>query len=104
MAPGGAMLTLEDSERLQRRARDVDFPEHLLVVVADLREFLAEAEPRFEVSDRRLARAVRLLRIAAAAVGGTSVVEADLLLLRHMFWDREPEQGAAPCIGDLLEV
>jgi len=71
----------------------VDFPEDLLVVIADLREFLAEAEPRFEVSDRRLARSVRLLRIAAAAAGGTTVVEADLLLLRHMFWDREPEQG-----------
>eukprot|EP00913_Durusdinium_trenchii_P015737 g14789.t1 len=51
------------------------------------------AEPRFEVSDRRLARSVRLLRIAAAAAGGRTVVEADLLLLRHMFWDRDPEQG-----------
>ena len=29
-----------------------------------------ESEPRFEVSDRRLARAARLLRIAAAAAGG----------------------------------
>lgn len=25
--------------------------------------------------------------------GGRTVVEADLLLLRHMFWDRDPEQG-----------
>jgi len=30
---------------------------------------------------------------AATSAGGTTVVEADLLLLRHMFWDREPEQG-----------
>ncbi|CAK9000775.1 ATPase RavA (Regulatory ATPase variant A), partial [Durusdinium trenchii] len=98
----------EDSWELQRRAGTVDFPDELLVVIADLREFLAEepnkhgpsraegeegAEPRFEVSDRRLARSVRLLRIAAAAAGGRTVVEADLLLLRHMFWDRDPEQG-----------
>lgn len=89
----GTLLSIEDSWDLQSRATDVDFPEDLLVVIADLREFLAEAEPRFEVSDRRLARSVRLLRIAAAAAGGTTVVEADLLLLRHMFWDREPEQG-----------
>lgn len=89
----GTLLSIEDSWELQQRAKEVDFPEELLVVIADLREFLAEAEPRFEVSDRRLARAVRLLRIAAAAAGGRSVVEADLLLLRHMFWDRDPEQG-----------
>ena len=30
---------------------------------------------------------------ATTSAGGTTVVEADLLLLRHMFWDREPEQG-----------
>lgn len=92
-ASAPATLSIEDSWELQRRAGTVDFPDELLVVIADLREFLAEAEPRFEVSDRRLARSVRLLRIAAAAAGGRTVVEADLLLLRHMFWDRDPEQG-----------
>ncbi|CAJ1382272.1 unnamed protein product [Effrenium voratum] len=90
----GALLTIEDSWDLQRQAQAVDFPEELLEIIAELREFLAEeSEPRFEVSDRRLARAARLLRIAAAAAGGKVVVEADLLLLRHMFWDRDPEQG-----------
>ncbi|CAJ1344729.1 unnamed protein product [Effrenium voratum] len=90
----GALLTIEDSWDLQQRAQAVDFPEELLEIIAELREFLAEeSEPRFEVSDRRLARAARLLRIAAAAAGGKVVVEADLLLLRHMFWDRDPEQG-----------
>ena len=29
----------------------------------------------------------------SGVTGGRSVVEADLLLLRHMFWDRDPEQG-----------
>jgi len=63
-------------------------------MVADLREYLAdEAEPPYMVSDRRLGKAVRLIRVAAAAVGAPKVVEADLLLLRHMFWDRSPAQG-----------
>ncbi|CAE7714081.1 ravA [Symbiodinium sp. CCMP2592] len=88
------LLSMEDSVDLQKRAKKVEFPDSLLEVVAELREFLAEeAEPRFEVSDRRLAKAVRLLRIAAAAAGGTRVIESDLLLLRHVFWDREPAQG-----------
>ncbi|CAE7217987.1 ravA [Symbiodinium natans] len=88
------LLSMEDSIALQKRARKVEFPDSLLEVVAELREFLAEeAEPRFEVSDRRLAKAVRLLRIAAAAAGGSRVIESDLLLLRHVFWDRDPAQG-----------
>ena len=32
-------------------------------------------------------------RVFSGLTGGRSVVEADLLLLRHMFWDRDPEQG-----------
>eukprot|EP00439_Symbiodinium_sp_Y106_P066081 s769_g10.t1 len=93
------LLSMEDSVDLQKRAKKVEFPDSLLEVVAELREFLAEeAEPRFEVSDRRLAKAARLLRIAAAAAGGTRVIESDLLLLRHVFWDREPAQG-----GDVRE-
>lgn len=89
-----AVLTRKMTLDLQARARSVDFPEHVLQIVADLREYLSEeAEPSVDISDRRLAKAVQLIRVAAAAVGGTSVVEADLLLLRHIFWDREPEQA-----------
>ena len=41
--------------------------------------------------------------------GGRSVVEADLLLLRHMFWDRDPEQGGVrgcehPWAGRWLKI
>jgi len=89
-----ALLSAASSAELRARARDVEFPEALLRVVSELREYLAEeAEPPYIVSDRRLGKAVRLIRVSAAAVGAPKVVEADLLLLRHMFWDRNPEQG-----------
>jgi len=89
-----SLLSAATSIDLQARARDVEFPGELLEIIAELREYLAdEAEPPYMVSDRRLGKAVCLIRIAAAAVGAPKVVEADLLLLRHVFWDRSPAQG-----------
>jgi len=45
------------------------------------------------ISDRRLAKAVSLVRVAVYATGAEAVSEIDLLLLQHMFWDREPSQA-----------
>jgi len=89
-----SLLSAASSAELQARAREVEFPDRLLQVVAELREYLAEeAEPPYAVTDRRLGKAVRLIRVAAAVVGAPKVVEADLLLLQHIFWDRTPQQG-----------
>merc|ERR1711971_530969 len=88
------MLSAELAEDLRARAHQVEFPDYLLRVMSELREYLEkEAEPPYMVSDRRMFKAVRLIRVAAAAVGASTVVEADLLLLRHVLWDRHPEQG-----------
>jgi len=93
----GPALTATDSAEAQRAAAaNVSFPERLLELVAGLRAHLRdESEPPVLLSDRRLAKAVRLLRVAVHAVGGREVSELDLLLLQHMFWDREPEQATA---------
>ncbi|CAE8587852.1 unnamed protein product [Polarella glacialis] len=96
VAASPPLISATTSAELQARARCVEFPDELLQIIADLRDYMWEqAEPPYAVSDRRLAKSVRLLRVAAAAVGAPAVVEADLLLLRHVFWDRDPKQGEA---------
>ncbi|CAJ1349083.1 unnamed protein product, partial [Effrenium voratum] len=88
------VLSVADSEEAQRLAEDVDFPEHLLDLVVALRAYLRdEAEPPVRLSDRRLGKAVRLLRLAASVTGASEVSELDLLLLQHMCWDKEPQQA-----------
>ncbi|CAK0849964.1 unnamed protein product, partial [Prorocentrum cordatum] len=89
---GPALLSAADAAAAQRGARaHVRFPRRLLAVVAELRAFLrAGAQPPFLASDRRLARAVRLLRVAAFAEGSDSVGELHLLLLQHMLWGQHP--------------
>ncbi|CAJ1373972.1 unnamed protein product [Effrenium voratum] len=88
------VLSVADSEEAQRLAEDVDFPEHLLDLIIALRAYLRdEAEPPVRLSDRRLGKAVRLLRLAASVTGASEVSELDLLLLQHMCWDKEPQQA-----------
>lgn len=90
------LLTEADSEQARSAAASVDFPDHLLQMVADLRTFLRDkAEPPAYISDRRIAKAVRLIRLAAYAAGGKVVTELDLLLLQHVFWDKDPAQAFA---------
>ncbi|CAE7806154.1 ravA [Symbiodinium sp. CCMP2456] len=74
-------------------SQQVKVPQRLLKLLADLREYLQHrAAWPVLLSDRRLAKATRLLQIAAFTCGGVEVSELDLLLLQHVFWDR-PEQG-----------
>ncbi|CAE7821399.1 unnamed protein product, partial [Symbiodinium microadriaticum] len=75
-------------------SQQVKVPQRLLKLLADLREYLQQsAALPVLLSDRRLAKATRLLQIAAFTCGGVEVSELDLLLLQHVFWDRNPEQG-----------
>ena len=63
------------------------------VLLRDLRTFMWE-ELDVDVSDRRLVKAARLLKISAASHGRTSVDPIDCLLLQHVVW-RLPEQCSA---------
>ena len=76
------------------QTKPLQVPQRLLKLLADLREYLQQsAALPVLLSDRRLAKATRLLQIAAFTCGGVEVSELDLLLLQHVFWDRNPEQG-----------
>ena len=68
-------------------------PQRLLKLLSALRKHLREAAPPMVLSDRRLAKTVKLLQVASFGCGGAEVSEVDLLLLQHVFWDRDPEQG-----------
>jgi len=84
------VLTAADSIAARQAAQCINFPKHVLQCIADLRVYLRNhAEPPVRISDRRLGKAILLLRVAAYAAGSDSVSELDLLLLQHMFWDRD---------------
>ena len=59
-------------------------------LMRDLRTFLRQ-EQSVEISDRRLVKAARLLKISAASDGRNQVDPIDFLLLQHCFWNL-PEQ------------
>ncbi|CAE8737158.1 unnamed protein product, partial [Polarella glacialis] len=90
-----AVLSAEDVADARREAAEqVNVPDHLLSLLAGLRAFLREeVQPPVFVSDRRLAKAVQLLRVAAYAAGAREVSEVDLFLLQHILWDRDPAQA-----------
>ena len=73
-------------------ANNVLMTDDTCVLFKDLRNFLIE-DLGVEVSDRRLIKAARLLKICAASSGRRRVDALDCLLLQHVVWDL-PEQRA----------
>lgn len=63
------------------------------VLMRDLRSYLRD-EKNIEISDRRLVKAARLLKLSAASDGRTRVDPIDFLLLQHCFWN-QPEERVA---------
>lgn len=74
-------------------AESVTMTDDACVLIRDLRKFMKE-ELNVDVSDRRLVKAGRLLKISACSHGRTRVDPIDCLLLQHVAW-RLPEQRAA---------
>jgi MoxR-like ATPase len=62
-------------------------------LMRDMRAYLRENH-EIEISDRRLVKAARLLKISAASDGRRKVDTLDFLLLQHCFWN-EPSQRLA---------
>ncbi|CAE7327689.1 Dnah7 [Symbiodinium sp. CCMP2456] len=85
-----AILTEEHIKIAQRLASKVTFPDDLQEIMIDLRDFMAEND--CVISDRRLAKAALLIRLAACTAGATTVSESDLMLLQYMFWEKEKDQ------------
>ncbi|WP_424359810.1 AAA family ATPase [Methanocella sp. MCL-LM] len=82
-------ISIEDIRALQEKA--VHLPIDLDVEAIILRARRELAAKQISVSDRRWKKMLGVLRVAAAAVGRTSVDRSMVLLLQHMAWDK-PEQ------------
>jgi hypothetical protein len=78
---------------LSKAADAVHIGEDACALMRDLRRFMKE-QLDVTVSDRRLVKAARLLKISAASHGRTCVDPIDCLLLQHVVW-RLPEQRSA---------
>ena len=98
--PPPKVLSAADLALARAGSARVSVPDDVLDIVADLRSHLqSEREPPVYCSDRRLVKAVRLLRTAAWADGRGSVSRRDAMLLRHVLWQRPGESAA---IGEWL--
>lgn len=80
-------------QALAAAAESVTIRDDICALLRDLRTFMKE-ELDVDVSDRRLTKAARLLKISAASNGRTSVDRIDCMLLQHIVW-RFPEQRHA---------
>jgi MoxR-like ATPase len=80
-------------ESISVAADHVTMGEEACALMRDLRTFMRE-ELDVDVSDRRLVKATRLLKVSAACHGRTRVDPLDCLLLQHTMW-RLPEEHSA---------
>jgi MoxR-like ATPase len=69
---------------------EVSIGQNICILIRDLRTFLRD-ELDIYVSDRRLVKACRLLKVSAATHGRRRVDFIDCLLLQHVLW-KYPEQ------------
>jgi MoxR-like ATPase len=81
----------ETIESLSRAADSVTIDMDGRTFVRDLRSYLRD-EKNIEISDRRLVKAARLLKLSAASDGRTKVDPIDFLLLQHCFWNQPEER------------
>ena len=77
-------------EALATAADNVQISDHICKLMVDLRTFMKE-DQNVEISDRRLAKTARLLKLSAATHGRNRVDAIDCLLLQHCYWQL-PEQ------------
>ena len=78
---------------LSKAADGVHIGDDICALMRDLRRYMKE-QLNVEVSDRRLVKAARLLKISAASHGRTCVDPIDCILLQHVLW-RLPEERSA---------
>ncbi|KAL3920267.1 MAG: hypothetical protein SGILL_003347 [Bacillariaceae sp.] len=89
-----AVLNMDDIvQSLSYAAENVKMDDDACEIMRDMRVFLRE-KLGIEISDRRLVKTARLLKICAASDGRKKVDTIDFLITQHCFWN-EPEQRVA---------
>jgi MoxR-like ATPase len=67
--------------------------QNVCILIKDIRNFVTDTLGQY-VSDRRLVKAARLLRVSAATHGRKQVDLVDVLLLQHMLWTYPQQKDA----------
>lgn len=95
------LVTSDDFDLIRvRAAREVTVPEEVQDLLVDLRTMLqTQMEPAVYVSDRRLLKAISIMKVSAFTNGRSQVSLEDCMLLQHLMWQRPAESGR---IGDWL--
>lgn len=74
---------------LDQAYNDVVVPMEVLLLIRDIRKYLRDdVDPSIYVSDRRLTKAINMLKISAITNGRKYVSMIDCLLLKHILWNR----------------
>jgi len=87
-----AMFSPQELRSIRHAASTVQLPEAVRGLLIDVRSW-AQAQGGWHISDRRMAQAANLLRVAAHAAGRRRVAMYDCLLLSHVLW-QQPSQEA----------
>ena len=92
-AAPAALLTAAALQAVRDDAARVSVPPAVQALLAELRGWIQRDGAAY-VSDRRMTKAVSLLKVAAHASGRAAVELHDCLLLEHVMWQR-PEDAPA---------
>jgi MoxR-like ATPase len=89
-------ISIDDDELLCMRSeahRLVRVPSEIIQLVTDVRDYMqTKVEPPVYISDRRLFKAVNMLKVAAYTNGRIEISPFDCLLLQHCLWQKPEEQ------------
>lgn len=89
MSPKSDGNLVSDSfiRQLLSASSEVQITPDVLLILKNIRKFLRdECDPPVYISDRRLVKAVNMLRMAAYTAGRRAVSTIDTLLLTHVLW------------------
>ena len=82
------LLTNEFLKNIQQKSQFITVSNEIIIFLRNLRKYLRdEIESSIYISDRRLVKAMKTLRISAFTNGRSYVSMMDCLLLRYMLWD-----------------
>lgn len=83
----------EVSRNVSSSLQSIEMNQNIAVLLKDVRNFVTDTLGQY-VSDRRLIKAARLLRVSAATHGRKQVDIIDVLLLQHMLWTYPQQKDA----------
>ena len=95
-------ISLEELNKIKENIKNIEIPDRIKILIEEIRKKLKEEfkENKIEdISDRRLVKIVKLLKVSAYTNGRKEVDESDVLLLMHCLWS---DSNNAENIGKMV--